>query len=224
MRGSKYAILLLLSLVAAHAAEIETHKVQLRHSGINSNKPKGYTLYQTRDSEGLITGYTMVVDSVVCKEAVCEVVGVTMAWDALGKYEDYRLEKEGTHLEKVEADWEDKAAPDGVPFTDADYKKLDQILKDRHSALQTQTLESMSPGSQNDEVDVVSGATPLNLKEAVVEGAALTCFHLWHWANGEVGAAARELTQKSCNEKLLNSFLFSDKPHYVLFGRSVRCA
>ncbi len=199
------------------------HQVQLRHPGIDSNRLKTHTLYQTRDREGLITGYTMVVDSVVCNETVCEVVGVTIVWDALGQCESYKLEK-GTSLEKADLAGKEKflkgkaASYSAVPFTDADNKKLDQLLKDKYSVLQTLRLSDLTTVRDNDEVDAVTMPTPINVQNAVVEGAALTCFHLWHWANGEVGAAAKKLTHQSCDKKLLSSFLSSNKPHYVLFA------
>jgi len=162
----------------------------------------------------------MVVDSVVCMEKNCEVISVTMFWDALGGYQRYELE-EGKILEKGVLADKDKTKPPsykGVPFTDADYEKLDRILKDDSSILSTHKLSDMSVARDKDNIDAVTGATPIAMKKAVDQGASLTCFQLWHWAHGDIVKAAAELTHLSCSEDMLRSFLCSDQPHYVLFA------
>ena len=199
------------------------HQVALRHPGTPLAKPAAYTLYQIRDQKGFPTGYRMVVDSVICLENRCEVINVTLHWDALGGYQRYELEK-GKVLEKGAPDEKPKpflekdASYKGIPFTAADYKKLDQILSDDRSILRTQKLRDMSAAPDDADVDGITGATPKAIKDAVVEGASLTCFQLWHWANGEIVQTAKELTHLSCSEELLHSFLLSGKPRFVLFA------
>jgi hypothetical protein len=95
----RHFLLLLLASISWSTLEAATnhtkksYEIELRHPGINSNKPKIHTLYQIQDAHGLIIGYSMVVDSVICKEATCEVVNVTMTWDALGQYQSYKLDE-----------------------------------------------------------------------------------------------------------------------------------
>ncbi len=222
------AVLLLCVTASAQKAPVRAeatlaHQVALRHPGITSTKPKTYTLYQIRNQKGFPTGYTMVVDSVICMEKTCQVINVKMVWDAMGGYLRYELEK-GKVLEKGVLLDKSKALPDkaafykGVPFTDADYSKLDQILRDGRSILSTQKLSDMSVVGGNANIDGVTGATPIAMKKAVVEGASLTCFQLWHWANGEIVETAKELTHLSCSKDLLHSFLLSEKPRFVLFA------
>jgi hypothetical protein len=103
-------------------------------------------------------------------------------------------------------------------FTEADHAKLHRILRDRFSILRTQRMSELTGYRDKSRVDGISGATPLTLREAVVEGAALSSYHLWHWANGEVVAAARELTHQNCSAELLQSFLTRDDPHFILFA------
>lgn len=196
------------------------HKVALHHPGNLSKAPKTYTLHQIRNPRGFPTGYRMVVDSVVCMEKNCEVISVTMFWDALGGYQRYEVGK-GKVLEKGVLAGKDNTKPvsyKGVPFTDADYKKLDRILKDGSSILSTQKLSDMSVARDKNDIDAVSGATPKAMKNAVVQGASLTCFQLWHWANGNIVKVAAELTHSSCSEDMLRSFLLSGKPRFVLFA------
>ncbi|MFT5906238.1 MAG: hypothetical protein ACI9E1_001845 [Cryomorphaceae bacterium] len=209
--------------VPIHQTKIP-HQVALRHPGIASNQPKEYTLFQIKNHQGLITGYTMVIDSVVCEEDVCEVVDVTMLWDAIGAFEGYTLEK-GLALEKVETSNKNQLSGEkeesykAAPFTDADDKKLHKILKDKHSLLKTWPLKSLAVlDDYDDDFDLVSRPTPPNFEEAVVTGAALTCFHIWHWANGDVPSKARNLTQQHGDKELLSAFLSSTKPTYVLFA------
>ena len=222
------AVLVLCLTASAQKAPVRAgatlpHQVALRHPGIPSNKPTTYTLYQIRNPKGFPTGYTMVVDSVICLEKTCQIINVTLFWDALGGYQRYELEKgkfleKGGPLGKSKALLDKAASNKGVPFTDADYRKLDQILRDDRSILSTQRLSDMSVVSDNANIDGVTGATPIAMKEAVVEGASLTCFQLWHWANGEIVETAKELTHLSCSKDLLHSFLLSEKPRFVLFA------
>ena len=201
------------------SSELE-YEVVLHHPGNLSKAPQTYTLHQIRNSKGFPTGYRMVVDSVVCMEKNCEVISVTMFWDALGGYQRYELKK-GEVLEKGVLAGKGKTRPasyKGAAFTDADYQKLDRILNDGSSILSTQKLSDMSVARDKNDIDAVTSATPKAMKNAVVQGASLTCFQLWHWANGDIVEVAKELTHSSCSEEMLHSFLRSDKPRFVLFA------
>jgi hypothetical protein len=208
-----------ISAPPAQAQSIVPHHIVVRHPGVADNAPQSYTLSQALDQRGHPIGYSMVVDSVVCTDSLCKVVKVTMTWDALGIYQSYALAY-GTVLEKAQA-----ADPNTSPkskawtaFTQADHAKLHRILRDSSSVLRTQRIADLTGYLDKSRVDGVTGATPLTLREAVVEGASLSSYHLWHWANGEVAAAARELTHLSYSAELLRDFLNRDEPHYVLFA------
>jgi hypothetical protein len=200
-----------------------THRLTVRHPGVHAAGPQSYTLREVRGASGFPAEYTMDVDSVICPEETCLISTVRMTWDALGRYQRYELPP-GELLEKGVPAAQNQAtigsaAPwKGVPFAEADYRKLDAILRDDHSLLGQQQLAGLVRPRHADLVDGITGATPAALRDAVVEGASLTCYNLWHWANGEVAAAARELTHRQCGEAMLLSFLSSDKPHYILFA------
>lgn len=197
------------------------HHLRVRHPGVHTERPTSCTLYQINDKKGFPSEYRMTVDSVICPEQTCRLSTVTMVWDALGHYQRFGLPP-GEILEKGVPASQRKAPPaapwKGVPFTEADYRKLDEILQDEHSLLGQQKLVGLSGSRDKDLVDGITGATPATVRDAVVAGASLTCYNLWHWANGEVAAAAKELTHRQCGEAMLLSFLSSDKPHYVLFA------
>ncbi len=208
-----------ISVPSVHAQRTVPHRIVVRHPGIAKNAPTSYTLSQALDRHGHPTGYSMVVDSVICADNLCKVVQVTMTWDALGAYQSYALAG-GTVLEKARIDKERPSRSDQEwsAFTRADHSKLDRILRDSSSVLRTERVSGLTGYRDKSRVDGVTGATPITLREAVVEGAALSSYHLWHWANGEVGAAARKLTHERCSEDLLRDFLCRDEPHYVLFA------
>ncbi len=198
-------------------------RIFVNHPGFLSEEPQPFTILQMQDQQGHPSGYSMSIDSVICLQGQCRTIRITMVWDALGDYQYYRL-PEGQALEKrITTDSDRRLSMEtwkygAVPFTDADYKRLDQILKDKDSILRTLSLSAMSISPHSDTVDGVTEATPRAINMAVVEGASLTSFHLWHWANGEVVEAIRQLTHASCSESLLRAFLRSEKPHYVLFA------
>ena len=218
-----------------HSYRVVPHRIVVKHPGVDPDKPRPYSLSQALNKRGQPVGYYMTVDSVICMDSLCKVVEVQVFWDALGVYERYAL-ADGSILEKAlivapEASPEGEAlsveSMDEKPvrtedawtaFTEADHAKLDRILRDRSSVLKTQRLDDLTGYRDKSRVDGMSGATPLTLKESVVEGAALSSYHLWHWANGGVVAAARKLTHQSRSEGLLRSFLVREEPHFVLFA------
>lgn len=206
------------------------HQIVVKHPGIYENKPQSYTLSQALDDRGYPVGYFLEVDSVVCTDGLCKVVTVTMDWDALGAYRSYSV-ADGSVLEKAlipdENETPKKKAKESIPldrdqawtaFTDEDHDKLHGILSDRSSILKDQQLSDLTSYRDKSRVDAMSGATPLTVRESVVQGAALSSYHLWHWANGEVVALARELTHENCSEELLLEYLASDESRYNLFA------
>ena len=224
-----------LSAAPVEAQGIVPHRIVVKHPGIDANKPQAYTLSQVLDEGGHPVGYSMEVDSVVCTENLCKIVTVAMDWDALGGYRGYSVAA-GSVLEKAlipdenappkKKAWMPRLA-DRIPsqrdqawtaFTEEDHAKLHRILSDRSSILKEQQLSDLTSYRDKSRVDAMSGATPLTVRESVVQGAALSSYHLWHWANGEVCAAARELTHQNCSEELLLKFLASDDSQYTLFA------
>jgi hypothetical protein len=200
------------------AAGVKAHPIRIRHPGLPAVASRARTLEQLNDSQGFPTAYRMTVESVICPERTCRIISVIMTWDALGRYLRYDLPA-GEKLEKGIPSGRGTAARwTSAPFSEADCQKLDSILRDDHSLLASQQLAGMAKLQGKGEVDAITGATPDSARGAVVEGAALTCYNLWHWAHGEAAAAARELTRLQCSEALLLHFLASGQPHYAIFA------
>lgn len=175
------------------------HTLRLVHPGDASAKPAPHTLVQALDESGDPEAYAMWVDSVICRDEVCDIVKVRLHWDALGRYQRYEVAP-GSQLTKL----------DHVPFTKADLARLQEILADPASPLKEVDKEAMT-GTKHPAspplpagVDAVSSPTVLTLKSAVVVGAGYTCYDLWHWANGLLTDHIREFTgNDSCNRRLL---------------------
>ncbi|HPM81578.1 MAG TPA: hypothetical protein PLF81_12810 [Candidatus Anammoximicrobium sp.] len=174
-----------------------------------ADKPaRVHRVVQFKDGNGFTAGYAMRVTTEVCTDKKCKIVEVTMYWNAVGDYE--RLEcPPGNPLTKKEH----------VPFTAADYAKLDGILKDRESILARHSLAFLAKPVETDlGIDALSGATPLTVQESVVQDAAYTSWALWHWANGEIVQKLRGLTEQSCTLPYLRQLLRSQNRSYVDFA------
>jgi hypothetical protein len=185
--------------------------------------PRSYRVVQTRDERDFPTGYQMSFETPVCIDEQCRIVQVTMYWNALGYYERLEYPAELPLTKKKH-----------VPFEPQDYARLDEILKDRTSVLGVISLESLvkpppetatvpdadpatAPPEEFD-LDAWSGATPLTVKQSVVDDAAYTSWAMWRWANGEIVAKLQELTRQSCRPAYLQHLLQSDDRRDVDFA------
>ncbi|MDZ7616244.1 MAG: AIR synthase related protein, partial [Patescibacteria group bacterium] len=120
--------------------------------------PQEYKVIATSDEDGTPTGYRLPLQVHVCVDNQCWIVQATMHWNAMGYYD--RLEcPPDAPLTRKEHD----------PFTDADYRKLDRILKNRQSILGTLPYEALvvKQPEPAETVDGWSGATPQAVAEAV---------------------------------------------------------
>ena len=177
------------------------HKIVVNHPG--EKESVAVILNQNVDENGLPTDYYMDVQSVICLEQVCKVIPVRIFWNNLGEYQRYKLEN-GATLEKYE---------DAI-FDPEDYPKLHSILANIASPFKDVYIDEILT-VVDDESDAISGATALELdEEDTVPGAALTCYTLWHWANGEIVQKIKEITGKSVSEQQLKVFLGDENQAY----------
>ena len=187
------------------------HQVELADPVTPSVTPRVYDVIQTLDKNGFPVGYSLSFETHVCNDNQCLPVEVTMMWDALGYYTrlTYPTAKPLTKKEHV-------------PFTAADYAKLDRILKDRGSILKAWTLsfldkplEPVDMVAGLNGVDAMTAPTPTTVKDSVIEDAAYTSWALWHWANGEIVAKLRAITEQRCTPEYLKHLLASDDRRHV---------
>lgn len=186
------------------------HKLELVDPVSPDAPPRSHEVIQSLDESDFPTGYSLSFETHVCNDDQCLPVEVTMKWDALGYYTRLICPL-GKPLTKKEH----------IPFTAADYAKLDRILKDRSSILKTWTLDFLDkplepvgvvPGVIG--VDAMTAPTPTTVKDSVIEDAAYTSWALWRWANGEIVPKLRQITEQSCTPAFLKHLLASaDRRH-----------
>ena len=184
------------------------YSIAINHPG--EKTPVNITLHQVLDKNGIPIQYYMDVTSVICLEEVCKVIPVRIFWNNLGEYESYTLEKDAT-LEKYEDDL----------FDPEDYPKLHTILANSESPFKEVYIDEILTvvDEHDEESDAVSGATALELDEKdTVPGAALTCYTLWHWANGEIVEKIKNLTGKVLSDAQLQRALTDTNRAYYFVG------
>ena len=198
-----------LGLIAGDAGDQQAVcQIELTDPVAPQEPPRGYRVLQSFDERGFPASYALSFTTQVCVDEQCRLVKVTMYWNALGYYE--RLEcPADTPLTKKKH----------VPFSAQDYARLDQILKDRASALGRQPLDVfVKPVPDVQGVDGWSGATPQAVKEAVVDGAAYTSWTMWRWANGEIVPKLQALTAQRCTPDYLRHLLHAKDRREVDFA------
>ncbi len=181
------------------------HQVELVDPVAPTVPPRTYEVVQSLDEKGFPVGYTLPFVTHVCNDKQCLPVEVTMMWDALGYYNRLTYPP-GKPLTKTEH----------VPFTPADYAKLDRILKDRSSILGGWTLAFLEQTPDLVEgVDAVTAATPTTVRDSVIEDAAYTSWALWRWANGDIVPKLRQITEQRCTSAYLRHLLASDERRHA---------
>ncbi|PHN08180.1 hypothetical protein [Flavilitoribacter nigricans] len=166
-------------------------------------------IYETFDAAGLLNGYRTHVRTPVCEDRLCYDAELDFFWDLLGKF---------THFET------DPAKPltklDHVPFTAADYERLDRILRTESPAfIHLRRSELIVEPEQGDEtIDGVTGATVQAVRQDMVAGAIYTCYTLWHIANGGITFRIQEHSRKQLEAPLIRKLLREGnaREHYFL--------
>lgn len=186
----------------------KTHEISIPHPGKEGMVPN----LQLIEVEGAkASHFYMDVISVYCSDSVCKIDTVRLFWNAWGKYMRYQLPS-SIELEKAE----------GKPFLDDDYAKLQKILSDTQSPFSNLAIDDIIQRNDIDhgmEVDAYTGATVIELNpEETVEGAALTCFTLWHWANGNAQTHIRNITGNKLSTTDLVSLLNNKAIHTKNFA------
>lgn len=165
----------------------------------------------------LVTGskrplfYQSNIRTTVCDDEVCEIMYIKLYWDLVGEYVGYDTVAQHP-LTKF----------DHEPFTKKDYDRLHELLNNEGSILkfkQKSELIDKQKVKASDVVDGTTGATALEIKEEVVEGALYSSYTLWHLAyNGAIKNMLSSHTKKLLDKALMVSLLNSDRSGYNLFA------
>ncbi len=188
-----------------------THQIRILHPAFESEGGRTYDLFEIKNETGQPVEFYMDVISVYCEAGVCQVDTVRLFWSPIGTFLRYELPA-NVELEKVE----------GKPFTNEDYELLSAILKDENSRFKNLNLSDIVKKNEVEhgvELDGYSGATLVNFKaDASVDGAALTCFALWHYANGNVRDHIKRITSQSLSSEKVEEYLESDDISFKVFA------
>lgn len=225
----------ILSLISAlilpvTAQETKTITLSISHPGFESKQAEEHQLDVKLGKDGNPLGYVMNVNSVFCSDDKCDIITLTMEWSKHGHFTGYTLPKGGT-LTKY----------DHEHFEKADYAKFNELMKNKGSVLgqlETQHIIVKNKDSEKNtkkgkkekpkdvagksdalqKVDGISGATATYIKEEVVEGAAYTCYTMWHWANGDTSKQIRAHAQDTGSPEWLTCLLASKDTGEVDFA------
>ena len=154
--------------------------------------------------------YESTVRSPVCNDTLCQVVLLKVYWDLKGNY--IRFDTLVNHpLSKN----------DHKPFTSSDYRKLHLSLMDQNSVLGRKKEDELIDKIRtrySEKLDAVTGATDLQIKNAVVEGALYSTYTLWHLVNGNIRSVLTNCTMENYNSKMEEQLIFSDDSKAIIFA------
>jgi hypothetical protein len=183
--------------------------------------PKGVTLLPGRDSTFLnpvflnrekkgYYYYECLVNTPVCNDTLCQLVRLNIFWDLSGNYIQFDTIP-GYPLSKN----------DHKPFNKEDYQKLHATLSDGNSVLRRKAEDELLDTTQtrySEKIDGATGATALQIKHSVVEGALYSTYSLWHLANGNFRKSLKDATLKNYDTEIENQLLSSEDPKMVLMA------
>lgn len=187
-----------------------SYPVIVNHPALEKGDSKAFDLWELRGDSSQLEGYFLDTESVICFDHICKVVPVRIFWDPIGRYQQYEL-AEGIILEKKE----------GEPFSPEDYARLHEILSDTSSPYRDLSYYEITHERIRDEgeVDAVTGPSPIYLNEnETVQGAAWTCFTLWHWVNGELVREIQKITGKALSLPELQVHIQTQDPYRQVFA------
>jgi len=147
-------------------------------------------------NEKLPLAFSRAIHTPVCMDTLCRVVDIILYWEITGKYLGFSL-PDGTELTKKKH----------TPFTDSDYKRLNQILSDSLSQLGFYTPAEIHPVKQEVvKTDGITGATIPDLQQWIVPEAAYSSYTLWHITYGQIRDTVVAYTK---NHLLSNELIFN---------------
>lgn len=168
------------------------------------------TILVCRNADGIPTGYMTNLNMAVCNDGLCARLLLKMYWDLAGSYAGFDTIS-GNPLTKF----------DHKRFSGNDYKKLNEILKDKNSILGTVEKEELIDKRikiKATNVDAVTGATSQAIKNAVVEGAVYSVYTLWHLVFGSLIDSMRSYTLNVYSMEVAKQLLSSDNYDSQLFA------
>ena len=158
------------------------------------------------DSSGLLDGYKVFVFTSICEVEQCYSVELNFYTDVIGNFISYDTLK-GKELTKL----------DHIPFTNEDYQRLQHILSDHNSVLSGYKKEELVENTRESEIEGFTGATALEIKRNVIEGAVYSCHTLWHIAHGPLVDSLKTRTAAMFDHELVQKLVAQDNQQINYF-------
>ena len=155
-----------------------------------------YEFETTFDQSGIPNGYSAYIKSPVCEKDKCYEIEINFQWDLIGRFEEYDT-LSGKGLTKL----------DHIPFTEQDYQKLKQLLKDPNSPIGTYAKEELILDTRKSEIDGFTGATIREINDIVVAGGVYSCYTLWHLAHRKFNDSITKMTMSLLDQNVMKKFL-----------------
>jgi len=150
------------------------------------------TLFQIRTAEGEPMAYYRKIKQEACFDGKCRPLNVWVYWNITGRYLGLALPP-GEFLSKTEH----------VPFTRAEYWRLNGLLADSLSPLGQWKIQQIKKTSGEADLDGITGATTPSIAPYVVKGALYTTYVLWHVIYGNTQQEVMRLTAAQLTPNLI---------------------
>lgn len=160
-------------------------------------------------SDGVPQHYYANLITPVCDDSICEILHLEVYWDLLGNYIGFDTIP-GFALTKY----------NHIRFTQNEYVRLHEILKDRYSDLGELDMVNLVSNIANQEsgiIDAVSGATNIDIANSIVKGGVYSCYILWHIVNPLTKDKILEHTDSLLSPSLRSSMLTSANSAYQMY-------
>ena len=144
----------------------------------------------------------------VCNDTLCQLVQLKIFWDLVGNYSRFDT-----------LDAYPLTKNDDLPFTTQDYWKLQSTLADDNSILGRRSENELLDTTKtrySEKIDAMTGATALQIKNSVVEGALYTTYTLWHLVNGSIQKRLKDFTIENYNGQIENQLLGNPDPNLII--------
>jgi len=154
--------------------------------------------------------YSCLLKTPVCKDTLCQFVQIKIFWGLIGNYIKFDT-LVGYPLTKN----------DHQPFTTADYERLQNTLSDKNSVLgrtSEHELVDKTKTRYSEKIDGFTGATSLQIKNSVVDGALYSSYSLWHLVNGSIREKLRDYTIDNYNDDIEYQLLGSGYPNMMIIA------
>ena len=185
--------------------QLDYHESKFYFNNPDTNIEHEVNLIFNKDSLPLF--YYADILTPVCIDNICKPLYIELYWDLLSNYIGY-----GEYDDKLLSKY------DHETFTSDDYLKLHELLSNPRSPIERKKISDLYEVEKTrekaiqfkgEEVDGITGATKLEIKQSVVEGALFSCHTLYHLVYGNVQTQIRKTTESIYDEEISKSFFTS---------------